>query len=180
MTTSSTTSMPTSSSVTAPVVPGRTSCTSVVISGARSIVETVKDQVNAHDTAAVIEDQGYDGCWVLALGTTDTANVAVGGGGRLGRAERIDAMMEVVGDDPVMWVNVTTLETDGPWADEQMEAWDDELVRATRRYSNLRVFDWAASAREPWFADDLIHYRSVGSAQRARLIADALAIALPA
>ena len=58
------------------------------ISGARSIVETLAGQINARDTAAAIKAAGYEGCWVFALGTTDTANVAVGGG--VGRRERMD------------------------------------------------------------------------------------------
>jgi len=48
------------------------------ISGARSIVETYHGQPNAYTVAQQLIQQGYLGCWVLALGTNDTADVAVG------------------------------------------------------------------------------------------------------
>ena len=58
---------------------------------------------------------------MVALGTNDAANVAVGSG--YGYSERIDRMMEIIGDDPVLWVDVKTL-TDraGPYASEQHAA----------------------------------------------------------
>ena len=48
------------------------------ISGARSIVETYDGLPNAFMVAQQLVQQGYRGCWVLALGTNDTADVAVG------------------------------------------------------------------------------------------------------
>jgi hypothetical protein len=44
----------------------------------------------------------------------------------------------------------------------------------------MRVFDWASAVNDSWFISDLIHYTSVGYAQRARLTADALVHAFPA
>ena len=44
----------------------------------------------------------------------------------------------------------------------------------------MRVYDWAAAAKDSWFISDGIHYTSAGYAARARLIAQALARAFPA
>ena len=148
------------------------------ISGARSIVETVGDQLNAEDAAAAIKATGYEGCWVLAMGTTDTANVAVGG--PVDRPARIDRMLAVIGDDPILWVTVKTLETEGAWSDANMQIWNQTLREAQARYPNIRLYDWAAVVQDAWFQDDGIHYTSAGNVERARLIADALVVAYPA
>ncbi|MET0325581.1 MAG: SGNH/GDSL hydrolase family protein [Ilumatobacteraceae bacterium] len=148
------------------------------ISGARSIVETVGDQLNAKEAAEAIKATGYEGCWVLAMGTTDTANVAVGS--PTGLAERIDRMLSVIGDDPIMWVTVKTLDVDGAWSNTNMQTWNQTLTEAQARYPNIEVYDWAAVVQDDWFQDDNIHYTSVGYTERARLIADALVTAYPA
>jgi hypothetical protein len=147
------------------------------ISGARSIQETHGGNPNAANVARSYKAAGYEGCWVFALGTTDSANVAAGS--RVGIDRRIDTMMSVVGDDPVLWVTVKTLRVDGPWRNEAMQAWNAALVAATARYPNLRLFDWAAVVPDAWFGSDLIHYTAIGFAERARLIADALAATYP-
>lgn len=149
------------------------------ISGARSTLETLAGQVNARDVAAAINGEGYDGCWVLALGTTDTANVAVASGGP-SRADRIARMMDVIGDDPVLWVNVRTLVGAGAWSDANMQLWNEALTEATGWYPQLRVYDWSSEVDAAWFADDGIHYTSAGYAARGWLVADALAEAFPA
>ena len=61
-----------------------------------------------------------------------------------------------------------------------MQLWNAALVEATARYPQLQVYDWASALDPAWFADDQIHYTSQGYAERARLIADALAAAFPA
>lgn len=143
------------------------------IDPARSIVETHHGSPNARDRAASWRDQGYRGCWVFALGTTDAANI--GAGSTYDATNRIERMMAVAGTDPVLWVNVTSRVGDGPWADTNMQAWNDALAAATSRHPNLRVLDWAAVAQDGWFQRDGIHYSTAGSAVRARTIADALA-----
>ncbi len=148
------------------------------ISGARSIVETLPGQVNARDTAAKLKAEGFDGCWVFALGTTDTANVAVGS--NTTRRDRIDSMMAVADGGPVMWVKVKTLVRNGAWSNPNMELWNQELQAALARYPNLKLYDWPSVVQDPWFASDRIHYTSSGYAERARLIADALATTYPA
>ena len=148
------------------------------ISGARSIVEHLKNQLNAEDVAKQVKAGGYQGCWVLALGTTDAADIAAGSNHL--QDERIDKMMTVIGDDPVLWVNVKTLETSGNWANPNMQVFDQHLESAKARYPNLQVYDWSSVVQDPWFTTDKIHYTSSGYAKRAAMIADALAAQIPA
>jgi peptidoglycan/LPS O-acetylase OafA/YrhL len=148
------------------------------ISGARSIVETYDRQPNAYHVAQRWKRAGYHGCWVLALGTNDTADVFVGS--NVGRLARIQQMMSAIGDEPVMWVDVKSLLAGGPYSEHNMRLWNDALMQACRLYPNLHVFDWAALARDSWFIDDGIHYNTPGYAQRSRLIAQGLSRAFPA
>jgi peptidoglycan/LPS O-acetylase OafA/YrhL len=148
------------------------------VSGGRSIVETVEGAPNANDAAASWKRKGYDGCWVLALGTNETANVSVGSG--VGLDERIDTMMSTLGDARVMWVNVKSLVASGPYAAPNMQLWNDALLAACARYPNMRVYDWAADVQDAWFIPDGIHFTSEGYAARGALIARALLKAFPA
>jgi peptidoglycan/LPS O-acetylase OafA/YrhL len=148
------------------------------ISGATSIVETLPGGTNAQDVAHGLIDNGYDGCWVLALGTNDAADVYVGSSVSL--STRIDKMMSVVGDQPVMWVNVKSLVGSGPYAETNMEQWNTALEDACAKYPNMRIFDWAGAVKDPWYIPDGIHYTSAGYKARAQLIAKALAKAFPA
>jgi len=146
-------------------------------SGGRSMVEALPGQVNGYDTARQLAGTGFHGCWVIALGTNDTANVSVGS--NVGRLARIQELMSVAHGAPVLWVNVKTLDQTGPWAEANMQRWNAALTQACQQYPNLRVFDWAAVARDNWFISDGIHYTSAGYAARARMIARALARAFP-
>jgi peptidoglycan/LPS O-acetylase OafA/YrhL/lysophospholipase L1-like esterase len=147
------------------------------ISGGRSIVETLPGQANAYTVAQGLVRAGYRGCWVLALGTNDTADVYVGS--NVGLATRIRQMMSVIGDEPVMWVNVKSLLSSGPYSEHNMQLWNSALLQACPRYPNMKVFNWAAFARPQWFISDGIHYTSAGYAARSNLIATALAYAFP-
>jgi hypothetical protein len=147
------------------------------VSGARSIVETWHGFPNAYEVARQLIQRGYHGCWVLALGTNDTANIAVGSNASL--TFRIREMMAVTDGQPVLWVNVKTLLHSGPYAERGMRQWDSDLLQACQRYPKMRVYDWASAARPGWFIPDGIHYTPLGYAQRARLIASALALAFP-
>jgi hypothetical protein len=147
------------------------------IAGGRSIVEVLPGTVNGYDAARSMSRQGFRGCWVLALGTDDTADVAAGSQTPL--ATRIARMMSAAHGEPVMWVNVISLVSSGPYAEANMQHWNAALVRACSRYPNMRIFDWASVARHSWFISDGIHYTSAGYAARAELIADALARAFP-
>jgi hypothetical protein len=146
-------------------------------SGGRSMVEEMPGQINGYDTARAMVSSGFRGCWVIALGTNDTANVSVGS--NAGRMARIQELMSVAHGAPVMWVNVKTLDPSGPWSAANMQLWNDTLAQACHQYPNLRIFDWASVAQDDWFISDGIHYTSAGYAARAHLIARALARAFP-
>ncbi len=148
------------------------------ISGARSIVETYEGLPNAQTVAQAWKQDGYHGCWVLALGTNDTANVYVGS--NVGRLARIQRMMSTIGKQPVMWVNVKTLLSSGPYSEQNMDLWNNALLQACHEYPNMRVFDWASVVEDAWYIDDGIHYNTPGYAARSHLIAQALAHAFPA
>jgi len=150
----------------------------IEISPARSIVETLSGQSNAEEVARNLVASGFQGCWVVAMGTNDTANIYAGS--TVGRMARIDQMMSVVGDQPVMWVTLKSLLASGPYSEANMELWNRTLEQACTRYPNMRVFDWASLANDSWFISDGTHYTSVGYAQRARLTADSLVDAFPA
>ncbi|MDQ3589442.1 MAG: acyltransferase family protein [Actinomycetota bacterium] len=150
----------------------------IEISRARSIVETLSGQANAEEVARQLVTNGFQGCWVFALGTNDTANIYAGS--TVGRMTRIKQMMSVVGDQPVVWVNLKSLLASGPYSEANMELWNRTLEQACTRYPNMRIFDWASLANDSWFISDGTHYTSAGYAQRARLTADSLAHAFPA
>jgi hypothetical protein len=101
-------------------------------------------------------------------------------GSQVERKDRIERMMSVIGNQPVLWVNVKSLLESGSYAEGNMELWNDTLAQACAKYPNMRVFDWASLANDSWFISDGIHYTSEGYAQRARLSADSLARAFPA
>jgi lysophospholipase L1-like esterase len=147
------------------------------IAGGTSVVETATGGPNAYQVARQLVRGGYRGCWVLALGTNDTADVAIGS--NTGRAARIREMMAAIGRQPVLWVNVKSLVASGPYAESEMQLWDAALLRACARYPNMRVYDWAAAVKNGWFINDGVHFTSAGYAARARLIANALAAAFP-
>ena len=110
------------------------------ISGGRSIVETIDGQPNAYTVAQQLVRDGYRGCWVLALGTNDTADVYVGS--KVSQATRIQRMMSLIGNRPVMWVNVKSLLTSGPYAESQMQLWNSALIqrlRAVPGHAGLRL-----------------------------------------
>lgn len=148
------------------------------VSGARSIYENFEGQPNAQEVAEAWSKEGFEGCWVLALGTNEAANVAVGS--TVGYEERIASMMSTIGDDPVLWVNAKSLVEHGPYSAANMRAWNGALLDSCDRYPRMRVYDWASQVRERWFIPDGIHFTTPGYAARARLIADALLKAFPA
>jgi peptidoglycan/LPS O-acetylase OafA/YrhL/lysophospholipase L1-like esterase len=147
------------------------------ISGGTSIVETSSGQANAYAVAQQLVRDGYRGCWVLALGTNDTADVAIGS--VVSRPARIRQMMSVIGRQPVMWVNVKSLMATGPYSESDMLAWNAALIRACAQYPDMRVYDWASAVKNSWFISDGIHFTSRGYAARAHRIARALAAAFP-
>lgn len=147
------------------------------IYGGTSVVEHLSGEPNGYQIAQSLVSKGYHGCWVIALGTNDAADIAIGS--RVDAATRIRQMMSVIGNQPVMWVNATSLLTTGPYANSNMQAFDQILDHSCALYPNLRVYDWSDVAQPGWFISDGIHYSSAGSVQRAHDIAQALAKAFP-
>jgi hypothetical protein len=147
------------------------------VSGARSIYENFEGLPNAQEVAEAWVNEGFKGCWVLAMGTNEAANVAAGSA--FTYDDRIDSMMTTIGSEPVLWVNVKSIVANGPYAAANMEDWDEALLEACDRWPDMRIYDWAADVREPWFIPDGIHFTSEGYAARGRMIADALLEAFP-
>jgi peptidoglycan/LPS O-acetylase OafA/YrhL/lysophospholipase L1-like esterase len=147
------------------------------ITGARSVVEVLPGTTNGVQAMQELKHEGFHGCWVIALGTNDTADVAVGS--NVGLTTRIQRMMAQAQGMPVMWVNVISLLSSGPYEETNMQKWDAALLRACPKYPNMRVFDWAGLARRWMFISDGIHYTSPGYAVRAKDIANGLAKAFP-
>jgi peptidoglycan/LPS O-acetylase OafA/YrhL len=147
------------------------------VAGARSIYENFEGEPNAQEVAEAWKNEGFKGCWVIAMGTNEAADVAVGS--KFTYDDRIESMMSTIGDEPVMWVNVKSLETTGPYAEENMKSWNVALLAACDGYPNMRIYNWAADVKDQWYIPDGIHFTSEGYAARGRLIADALLEAFP-
>jgi peptidoglycan/LPS O-acetylase OafA/YrhL len=148
------------------------------ISGARSIVETFEGIPNAATVAQEHISAGFHGCWILALGTNDVADVGVGS--TVGLSARIAKMMSIIGNQPVMWVDVISLLSSGPYAEDQMQRWNEALLAACPGHPTMRVFDWATHAKPKWVIPDGIHYYSPGYVARTHLIAHGLVKSFPA
>jgi lysophospholipase L1-like esterase len=145
--------------------------------GGRSLVEHRPENENGVMVAERLRAAGFEGCWVVMLGTNDAANVAKHP--KVPHAERIERMMRVIGDDPVLWVDAITTTHEGYWAAMNMRLWNDDLAITLQSYPNARIYQWSVDIIEDWWADDGIHYNSDGYTARATLVADALAAAFP-
>jgi hypothetical protein len=148
-----------------------------LISGARSIVETWEGQPNAYTVASQLASTHYVGCWVVDMGVNDTADIAVGS--RITAPQRIERMMSVIGNQPVLWVAIKSLVASGAYSEANMQSWDDALVQACSAHPNMKVFNWAAQAQPSYYINDGIHYNSPGSAILAGALAKGLAAAFP-
>lgn len=147
------------------------------IAGARSIYENFEGEANAQEVAEAWKNEGFKGCWVIAMGTNEAANVAAGSA--FGYDDRISSMMSTIGGEPALWVNVKSLVASGPYAEANMKSWDEALLDACDRYPSMRIYDWASDVKDGWYIPDGIHFTSEGYAARGRLIADALLEAFP-
>ncbi|KAB3522866.1 acyltransferase family protein [Corynebacterium sp. zg254] len=135
-----------------------------------SAVESVTELVDQHS--------GPNTCWVIATGVNDAANIAAGA--TSSPDERIDAMMELLKDQDVMWATTRTNTNDGYYANSHMQEFNEALRRAQDRYPKLRLFDWAAEAQPDWYAPgDYAHYSTDGNSRRSYRFAAALAYAFP-
>lgn len=145
--------------------------------GGRAIKQKLPDDPKTGKQAALdFVAAGFDGCWVVALGTNDTANVAAGAW--YTRAEAIDEMMTAIdpgASAPVMWVNTFTTKTTGYWSNDNMTLWNQALTEAKTRWPNMKVYDWASVAVTgvaPF--SDGIHHTTSGYSVRNEAIAKAL------
>lgn len=149
----------------------------VEVSGGRSIVETLPGQENAAVVAARLRADGFAGCWVIAVGTNDAANIAAGGARQAD--ERIASMMTVIGRDPVLWIDAASIATTGFWAAPNIDAWNQVLTTVVSRYPNMRIASWSTTVASPWFEPDGVHITAAGAAARIELVADALVADFP-
>jgi peptidoglycan/LPS O-acetylase OafA/YrhL len=148
------------------------------ISGARSIVETFEGHPNAATVAQDHIQAGFNGCWIVAMGTNDVDNANTGGPGY---QDRIHRMMSILGHQPVMWIaSITLLPPGNPYSEQDMQRFNHALLADCSKYPNMRVFDWPAYAKRKWFIPDGIHYYSPGYVGRSHDIARGLAHAFPA
>ncbi|WLP90300.1 acyltransferase family protein [Gordonia sp. NB41Y] len=149
------------------------------IAGARSSLETVNGEPNAVTSIEGQLARGVRGCWVMAMGINDTANVEVGGPGPVDM--RIDRLLAPLKGQPVLWPTVITspLNENPAYDNRAMQQFDKALLRACKRYPNLRLYDWAAEAQPGWFSDG-IHYTPAGYTERAYRFSIALATVFPA
>jgi hypothetical protein len=148
------------------------------VSGARSIVETFEGIPNGATVAQSYVHNGYHGCWIIALGTNDSADVNAGS--NVGRKARIKQMMSIIGDQPVMWINVLTIAGSPQYYEESgMHSWDEDLLAACHAHPQMRVFDWAALAKHKWFIPDGVHYTTPGYEHRTKAIVHGLVNAFP-
>lgn len=145
--------------------------------GGRAILQRLDaDPKTGKQAALDLVANGYKGCWVVALGTNDTANSAADT--TLSRAKAIDAMMKAIdpnGNATVMWVNTFTTKTDGYWSNANMKTWNKELETARGRWPNMHIFDWAsiaATGKAPF--SDGIHHTTEGFKVRNAAIAKAV------
>lgn len=72
--------------------------------------------------------------------------------------------MSLIGNQPVMWVEVKSLLSSGPYAEQNMALWNQALRDTLPHYKNMRLYDWPAVVRSSWFISDGIHYTSNGYA----------------
>ena len=68
-------------------------------------------------------------------------------------------MMYAIGGEPALWLTARSLWlVERPYAEDNMQRWNDAVLEACSRYPDVRVFDWAAVARDEWFIDDGISW----------------------
>lgn len=148
------------------------------VSGGRSIVETLPNQANGVDAIKAIQSTGFSGCWVIALGTNDAANIAAGS--NADAATRVRRVLDAVGGEPVLWLTASTVRADGHWARPNTVRWNGDLSSLAVGMGNVAVADWDAMASvQPWFVADGIHPNTAGLVARSQFIADTLRVYYP-
>jgi hypothetical protein len=147
--------------------------------GGRGIASFMYDDVTGLEAVRRIKATGFDGCWVMALGTNDTANAdEFGASPKLQRAWRlglIRSMMDELDGAPVMWVNTHLISPTATYSTADAAAWNQALVDVAADYPNMMVFDFdaVAAGHREWTGPDDVHDTPLGSAHRAELVAQA-------
>jgi len=147
--------------------------------GGRAIVRAKPGDITGLQAVQTLRGAGFVGCWVVALGTNDSANAAVQGGSPQDQDARrrdwVETMMAAIGNQPVMWVNVHMESVDTFYTVEASQSWNDVLRFEAKRYPNLYIYDWdsVVVANPSWLGVDKIHYTTTGFQQRAHFIAQA-------
>lgn len=150
---------------------------SIDASGGRSVFEAIEGRPTTQSVLPT-SSKGYDGCYFIGLGTNDAANISAGSDHTAN--QRIDTIMKIVGGRPVLWpLTAADSWVKNDYANANMQKWNKALVAATKRYPNLRVYDWNAERDPKWMEGDGIHDRRMGSRARALMYAKALAVAFP-
>lgn len=116
-------------------------------------------------------------CWVIALGTNDSASTAY-----KNWSPRIESIMTTIGNDPVVWINVWFWSKSRPSYNLFVAtAWNSLLFQYQKKYLNMRILDWATIAKShpEWFTSDGLHYNQVGMSNRELWISLAAGILFP-
>lgn len=147
--------------------------TIVDAAGGRAIVEAVGQASPGVEAVRAVAAQAD--CFVVALGTNDAANEAVGS--QVKADQRIEQVLSLTAGKPVLWPTVKTTEAAASvngYAPAGMAVFNEALIRATQRFSNLTVFKWDEQADDALFVEDGIHYTADGTQKRIDAFAEAL------
>lgn len=152
--------------------------------GGRGIASFIFSDITGLDAVRHIKDTGFDGCWVMALGTNDTANAKqyarTPAEQKAWRLSLVRLMMAELDGAPVMWVNTHLVRGGNDYSAADAAAWNDVLAELQPSYPNMLIFDWnsVAAAHPEWTSTDLVHDTPIGSAQRAAFVAQAATLML--
>ena len=115
-------------------------------------------------------------CWVDALGTNDSASTSASNWNA-----RFDSIMAVIGQDPVVWVNVWYDSPTRPSYNRGVATWWNVFLLYKQSKYNIEIVDWATPAKRnsQWFLSDGLHYTSTGSRGRSFWITVQSALKLP-
>ena len=149
---------------------------SIDVSGGRAVFEPFQGRPTTLDVLPA-SSKGYSGCYLMAVGSNDAGNIGAGADRPL--RLRIDTVMKRLGGRPTLWPMVASERPGTPYSKANLDAFNRELVAATKRYPNLRVYDWASERDTSWMEGDGIHDRRIGSRERALMYAKALTVAFP-
>ena len=118
--------------------------------GGTSALEAIADA-----TAAVTPDGR---CWVIALSGTDAAEAWRDG---VDPSGSIRAIIDALGDDPVLWVTPVLVSTRRESNLEASTAYNRDLGVIAAEHPNITILDWQDIALDhlDQFQDDGIHYQ---------------------